>query len=444
MSLFPFGHRDALVSATCLSANDVGGAVVDNIGGDPDYNENGVLIPANSSIRFNSTVLPNISRLKYGAHISFDIQTGFIDRAFHPATNEILLYIAGSTGFHIRHDINTGTFTFGQAGVGAQKAELLPDNKGAFTNIKVSFDGGKVELFVNDYPVMSNPFNVDTTITDIYIGGSGSGSLPNPTQHRIKNFQIVNFPFSRPIAYGFEHFNVYGNSIVKLGQVGTVNLAQVAVIPDGSSGSTFDSIPAQRDVCMIPTMMREFAKNNIFVGGNRIHTWHQGGSGVVGGSTQLSARVNASLGAGFNVPTHSLFEMGVNDNTDVTVTLVSITNGSWRTAYEIEIDKVLNAGCRSITVFNVQPINVFVAGNTTENKDKNLALNDEIAAMVNSFSELDLADQYGMFGGQGGFNPADFGGLAGGADDQHPSYQGQGKLGVLGAQTSIKNVLRLL
>jgi lysophospholipase L1-like esterase len=163
---------------------------------------------------------------------------------------------------------------------------------------------------------------------------------------------------------------------------------------------------------------------------DRIHAWHEGGSGIFSQSTLgnvLSDRVDISLNNKHPYPDLAIFYNGTNDASDGSVTLASITDGSWRTNFEAQIQKLRTVGCNKFVI--CKPATATGQSNLNAQTviDKENAINSEVNVMAGASDVF----MYDAFRATGGHSPNTnlFGSLAGTADDRHPSRDGHQFLG---------------
>ena len=423
-----------IASGALTSSNDLGD--FEFIGsGTADYS-GGVLLPATGSLRFQPTAAQR-KRLLSGGHIYFELEqsegNGLLDygTSYNPSdVKDIVSWDDGATDeFIIRRNNNPNIIMFHNGNLSNQ-GRLKADGESNYISVVVNWDGAKVDLYIDGLLVVSNdwPAGRDSDeFTNIYIGSPSTTGASNETS-RYRNAYISDVQFQPIVQPSMRHVCAFGDSFIKLGMyTNQSSYYQIlGEVPDGSSGSTFDPSASYDSGC-ISAAHKYLAKRNIFCGGGRIHTWHEGGTGVATSGNTLGTRIDVALNGNYPVPTMSIIHIGTNDITDASQPLTDFQDGTWKAAYQTEIDKLLAVGSK-VGLCTMPPASAQTDYDSDTYRDKETAANAVIRELVAENDDVFLIDTFTAFGGHN-FNSDYFGSLTGGADDRHPSFLGHRIMG---------------
>jgi hypothetical protein len=444
---FQFGSDDPSVicSAKLTGASELGCGALINAGAQ-NYSSNGILLAATGSWVFSPSASER-AELFNGGTLSFEIEQGgqgegALDVLYGGGglNQDVCGWDDGATDdFYFRVN-GVGSILLNHNGALSPQSEVRPSTMGTHATVWVTWDNSYVHFYMNGLRIRSIklPGGRDSAeFTNICLGRNTLSTGLSVSQFRYRNVQISTKRIQNTVTPLFRHINFYGDSFVKLGQYGTDTNEQdiTAVTGDGSSGATFDGQDSH-DGGFIPVMQKTLAMQGRFVGGERIHAWHQGGTGVLT-TTPMSDRVDISVNGKYPMPTLSVFFIGTNDASDSGTTLTDITDGTWAAAYQASLDKVLVGGAKAI-ICTMPPAQADSTLNTDTVKNKQYALNDAVSGLVAANSDVYLADIWNLFGGDN-FDPLDFGGFStAGGNDRHPSQRGHTKIGDLFGRVALE------
>jgi len=433
----PFGSSEAVTTATCRSASDLGGFSV--TGTTPG----GVVYDTSLGIQFNT-----LAGLEYtfasavpSFHVTYWIDTDFLSDDNAPSgTHEVLInpitasfaaspLIRKTTGSGYIYYIHSGTDAF---------AALIKNVGNTQSRVDFSVDNYGIRMYVECIPVAFWPWKVSTTaalsFTSVRVPGYGTAGSPSPQTAYVRDIQVVEYPINLPVKADRNSICVIGDSFTRRGQYPSDYLAVVGNTTDHYSDSTSVADNAAQQAGMLPAIHGSLNARGIHPGNGRLKFYGRGGTDVYDTSSVplsdcvlrlqgLDAAGQDTRGAhgwGEQRPDIVFIYVGVNDVIDITPPSAT----TFDTDYRANIDTLiaLNANIKIICGTIIAPSNH--ASYTSSTYQTRLeSFNAKITALPATYSQVSVVDLYTLFGSWN-VDSADFI-----SSDLHPSPQGHWKIG---------------